>query len=206
MNLALITRRLNTAHLVMISVALVSLISFASERVKLALILNPFRVKRGEPHRLLTSGWIHADLAHLATNMFVLWIFADPVVRLFGKLMFVLFYASAVVVAFIPTTIRFRNKPRYNSLGASGAVAAVMLSAILLDPTIRLRLMGFPVPGVVFGAGYIAYSVWHSRGSDDNINHDAHFSGALYGALVTFAWAPARVERAVRSLLRLIGL
>jgi membrane associated rhomboid family serine protease len=120
---------------------------------------------------------------------------------------FLILYVSAAVVAFIPTTVRYRNKPKYNSLGASGAVSAVMLSAILLDPTLKLRLLAFPlpVPGIVFAIAYLAYSAWQSQGSRDNINHDAHFSGAAYGILVTYLLEPHKVEYAIRRVTRLLG-
>jgi membrane associated rhomboid family serine protease len=208
MNLETLLRRLPVSYMLMGSVVAVSLLAFASERIRDALLLQPVRVRRGEVHRLLTAGWIHGDAGHLLTNMFVLFLFADRALKLFGPLAFVIFYTSAVIVAYIPTSIRYRKNPRYSSLGASGAVAAVMLSAILVDPTIRLRFLFFPVPipGVIFGALYLLYSIWHSHGSDDNINHDAHFSGAAYGILVTYLWAPQKVEHTLRVLRRMIGV
>jgi membrane associated rhomboid family serine protease len=87
-------------------------------------------------------------------------------------------------------------------------VAAVMLSAIMLEPTSTLRLPFFPlaIPGVVFGFAYVVYSVWHSWSSRDRINHDAHFSGALYGALVTWIWAPTKVALSIAVLRRYLGI
>lgn len=206
MDLLAFLRGLSVLHFVMVSVAAVSLAAFISDRTKRALLLNPYRVRRGEYYRLLTSGWIHADGMHLAANMFVLYLFADRVLRTFGALMFVALYVTAVLVANLPTTVRYRDRPKYNSLGASGAVAAVMLSSILLDPTVKMRVMFLPMPAIVFGVLYILYSVWHSRGSDDNINHDAHFSGALYGVLVTSIWAPSKVGQSVRVVGRMLGI
>jgi membrane associated rhomboid family serine protease len=209
MNLVtLVLRRLSTPHYVMLSIIAVSLAAFASERVKRALILNPSLVKRGEIYRLLTAGWIHGDAGHLVMNLFVMFIFSDAALKTFGPLWFMVFFATAVITAYVPTSIRFRNRPRYNSLGASGGVAAIMLSAIMVDPTLKLRVLffPFPIPGVIFGVGYIAYSVWHSWGSKDGINHDAHFSGALYGALVTYLWAPQLVTRTLLVLRRTLGV
>ena len=110
-----------------------------------------------------------------------------------------------MVVANLPTTYRFRDRPKYNSLGASGAVAAVMLSSILVDPTMKMRVLFFPMPAIVFGVLYILYSVWHSRGSRDNINHDAHFTGALYGVLVTAIWAPGMVAKSARIVVGMVS-
>jgi membrane associated rhomboid family serine protease len=100
------------------------------------------------------------------------------------------------------------KNPRYNSLGASGAVAAVMFSAILLYPKMKMSLLfvPIPVPAVVFGALYMAYSVWRSYSVRDNVNHSAHFSGALYGAILTALWAPAQVESTLQVVRKMLGV
>ncbi len=208
MKVAAIVQQLSTVHWLMASVILVSLIAWTQKPIKRALLLNPHRVAQGEIHRLLTAAWIHGDMGHLLFNLVALFIFADRVLAVLGEIGFLGLYISAAVVAFIPTAVRYRRKPRYNSLGASGAVSAVMLSAILLDPSLKLRLLFFPVPvpGVVFAAAYLAYSAWQSQGSDDDINHDAHFSGAAYGILFTYLLEPSRVEQSYRLLLRTLGL
>ncbi len=208
MNLPAFIQQFPVHYLIMASVALVSLLSLAIKKLKYALMLNPHRVSRGEVHRLLTAGWVHGDFWHLFINLFVFNVFAERALKTFGAPVFVVVYVSAVVVAFIPTAIRHRKQPKYNSLGASGAVAAIMLSAILVDPTLKLQLLLIPIPmpGIVFGVLYILYSAWQSRGSRDNINHDAHFSGAIYGALVTVVWAPQQVERTIRVLIRMLPI
>ncbi|MRG96345.1 rhomboid family intramembrane serine protease [Polyangium spumosum] len=188
--------------LLMASVVIVSLLGFVSEPVKRALILNPYQVrKKGHLHRLLTAGWLHADFSHLAFNMFSLYFFTEQAIRVLGVTRYLVLYVSAVVVAFIPTTLRHMKKPNYNSLGASGAVAAVMFSAVLLVPNLKLQLMflPIPIPGIIFAFLYLAYSAWHSIAAGDDINHDAHFSGAVYGALLTWLFEPTRVERTVKS-------
>ena len=185
------------------SVVLVSVVGWLVQPLYRALILNPYRVRQhGEVHRLLTAGWLHQNLVHLAFNMFTLYYFAEQTARVLGDARFLVLYVSAVVVAFIPTTLRHWGNPGYNSLGASGAVAAVMFSAILLHPRLRLQLMFLPVPvsGPVFAVGYLAYSAWRSWAAADGVNHGAHFAGAVYGSLLTFLFEPARVERTLRSL------
>lgn len=185
------------------SVLIVTLWGWLYEPVQRRLILNPYRVRtHGEVHRLVTAGWLHANVLHLGANMLTLYFFADQTIRVLGATRFLILYVSAVIVAFIPTTLRHMRDPGYNSLGASGAVAAVMLSAILLHPKLRLYLMFLPiqVPGLVFAAVYLAYSVWHSYGARDHVNHGAHLSGALYGALLTYLFEPARVERTLKTL------
>jgi len=185
------------------SVVVVSLVAWIIKPVQRALILNPYRVRyRGEVYRLLTAGWVHADVSHLVLNMIMLFYFTEQTIRLLGATRFLVLYISAVVVAFIPTTLRYARDPRYNSLGASGAVAAVMIAAILLHPKLKLTLffLPTPIPGAAFAVGYVVYSLWHSLTAGDGINHDAHFSGAMYGALLTYVFEPARVERAIHTL------
>lgn len=188
--------------LLILTIVVVSLIGMSSDSVKDALILNPYRVRhKGHVHRLLTAGWLHGDFAHLAFNMLTLYFFAGDVLRVLGPVRFLALYISSVVLGFVPTTLRYMNKREYSSLGASGAVAAVMFSAILLIPKLKLYLMylPIPVPGIVFAVVYLIYSAWHSRTAGDGVNHDAHFFGAVYGAMFTYAFEPVRVERTIRS-------
>jgi membrane associated rhomboid family serine protease len=187
------------------SVLVVSLWGWMFKPAQRWMLLSPFRVRtNGEIHRLATAGWVHADLSHLGFNMLALYFFAGQATRVLGTSRFLFLYLSAVVVAFVPTTLRHMRDPAYNTLGASGAVAAVMFSAILVQPTLKLHVMliPLPVPAVVFAAGYLAYSLWHSQSVGDHVNHDAHLSGALYGSLLTYLFEPARVERSIRALVR----
>jgi len=186
----------------MASVVLVSALAWMSERVRRALLLNPHRVRKsGQVYRLLTAGWLHVDAMHLLFNMLTLYFFAGEVMKALGEARFLALYLSAVVVGYIPTTLRHMKNPRYNSVGASGAVAAVMFSAVLLHPGMKLGLLFFPVliPGLAYAVIYLAYSAWQSYRARDDINHDAHFSGAIYGAALTYLFEPTRVERTVRG-------
>jgi membrane associated rhomboid family serine protease len=185
------------------SVAAVTLLGWLFKPLQRAMILIPHQVREGfQIHRLLTAGWLHKDVTHLAFNMLSLYFFADPALRMLGVTRFLALYISAVIVAFIPTTLRYMGSPGYRSLGASGAVTAVMFSAILLNPKLQLHVMFLPmaVPGLVFAAGYLVYSLWHSYSAGDGIDHDAHLSGAVYGVLFTYAFEPTLVERTLKSL------
>ncbi len=190
--------------LVIISVVIVSVVAWASDAVMRATILSPWRVRqRGEVHRLLTAGWVHADTGHLAVNMFTLYFFAERVAATLGAIWFVILYVSAVVAAYVPTTLRRMGNPKYASLGASGAVSAVMFSAILLNPALSLNLLFLPVaiPAPLYAVAYLAYSAWRSfSAGKDRINHDAHFAGALYGVAFTFVLEPARAIHSVTHL------
>ena len=188
---------------VIASVAVVSVIAWAIKPLKHAMILNPYRVRHGsQVHRLLTAGWIHADPGHLVFNMITLYFFADQAERVLGPVLFLVLYVSAVVVSFIPTTLRHMSNPKYNSLGASGAVAAVMFSAILLNPGLKVSLAFLPIgiPGLFYALGYLAYSAFASYRASDGINHGAHLSGALYGSIFTFILEPTRVARTLQRL------
>jgi len=189
--------------LLIASVVVVSLLGWLIKPLQRAMILIPYRVRESwQLHRLLTAGWLHKDVTHLAFNMISLYFFADPALRVLGVTRFLALYFSAVVVAFIPTTLRYLRDPRYASLGASGAVTAVMFSAILLNPKLSLQLffLPVPIPGFVFAIGYLVYSVWRSYRAGDSVNHDAHLGGAIYGVLFTYAFEPTLVERALKSL------
>ena len=194
---------LPAVFLLIASVVLVSLLGWVHKPTQRELVLTPYKVREnGQIYRLLTAGWLHGDIPHLVVNMLSLYFFAEHVVRALGETRFFLLYISATVVAFIPTTLRHMRSPDYHSLGASGAIAAVMFCAVLLNPKLKLALMflPIPVPGLVFAFAYLAYSIWHSYDSGDGINHDAHLSGAIYGALLTYLFEPARVERALKTL------
>lgn len=189
--------------LVIASAVVVSVIAWIIKPLKRLLMLNPYLVvERFQVHRLLTAGWVHADVTHLLFNMLTLYFFADQLMKALDPARFLLLYVSAVIVAHLPTVIRHRKDPKYNSLGASGAVAAVMFGTILLYPGLNLSLMflPIPIPGIVYAIGYLAYSAWSSYRNRDGINHDAHFAGAIYGSLLTFAFEPARVTRTLQHL------
>src|SRR5262249_29540886 len=185
------------------SVTIMSVLAWIDPPLKRAFILNPYIVRtKLQVHRLLTAGWIHADVGHLVFNMVTLYFFAGDVLRALDAPRFIVLYVTAVVVSFIPSTLRYMGAPRYSTLGASGAVAAIMFSAVLLYPGLQLYLyfLPVPVPGIFYALAYLAYSAWHSYRSRDGINHDSHFYGAIYGALITYAFEPSRVERTVRHL------
>jgi membrane associated rhomboid family serine protease len=168
------------------------------------MLLIPYRVKHGgEIHRIFTAAWAHANLSHLFFNMLALYFFAGQTTQILGTPRFLILYMTAVIVGFVPSTLFNLDNPKFATLGASGAVAAVMFSAILLHPNIKLYLLVFPlpVPAVVFAALWLAYSVWHSLDAGDGVNHDAHISGALWGSLLTFLFEPARVERSIKILI-----
>jgi membrane associated rhomboid family serine protease len=151
-------------------------------------------------YRFLTYGFIHAGYVHLFVNMFVLWSFGSIVEQYFGMLFpgkarfyYVLLYAGGLMLSVIPAFGKHKNDVFYNAVGASGAVAAVVFSSIILYPSGKIFLFFIPIgiPAPVFGLLYLAYEYYSSRNSTDNIGHDAHFWGAVFGLVFTIALKPS---------------
>ncbi|RSK37643.1 rhomboid family intramembrane serine protease [Hymenobacter metallilatus] len=164
-------------------------------------ILDPYRTKRNNDwYRFITSGFLHADFGHLLFNMIALFSFGRTVEFIFlqqfgfatGILYFLLLYLGGIVVSDIPTYLRHRHDPGYRSLGASGGVSSVVFSAILFNPLGKMLVFPLPfeIPSFIFGFLYLGYSYYMGRRRGDNINHDAHFYGALYGLILTVVLLP----------------
>ncbi len=178
---------------------LVSWQAFGNRRLLERLLLWPPAVERQRQYdRLVTHGFVHADWQHLLFNMITLYFFGRHVEALFtpyiGVLGFALFYLSAILVAILPTYLRHRRDPSYRSLGASGAVSAVLFAFILVQPWTLIFVFFIPVPAIVYAVLYIGYSIWMDRRGGDNVNHSAHLWGAGYGVLFTVMMEPRVVE------------
>jgi membrane associated rhomboid family serine protease len=155
-----------------------------------ALTMNPYRiVKRQEYWRFITSGFIHADFTHLFFNLFSFYFFGAQLENIFnfifpgfGVPMFVIFYLLAIVVADLPTYFKQKKNPYFNSLGASGAVSAVIFAGILFFPTEKIYLFGLlGIPGFIYAGLFTWYSIEMDKRGRDYVNHSAHLYGALFG-------------------------
>ena len=160
-------------------------------------------VRKRQYDTLLTSGFVHGDLAHLLFNMMTFWFFAFPLEARIGGVGFAVLYFVGLVVSDAGTYVKHRHDPRYASLGASGAVSAVLFANILYFPGQSLFIFPLPVPipGPLFAVGYVAYSWYSSRHARGNINHDAHLGGALFGLLFVLLTDPAAYGSFVRAIL-----
>ena len=186
--------------LLVIVTGLISYQAFNDGLLKSKLLHRPYLENHDkEYHRLLTHGFIHADWTHLLINMYVLYIFGEFVERNFigifgemqGRLFYVLLYLSTIVAAAIPTHLKHKNNSYYAALGASGATSGILFAFILFRPWAELLLFFLiPCPAVVAAILYLVYSSWASKNARDNIGHDAHFYGAVFGFLFTIALKP----------------
>ena len=187
---------------IIVVTVLISFYSFNRRDIMARLMMNPYMIMhRREYYRVVTSGFIHKDHMHLLFNMFTLYFFGEYVERIFdyvfgaaGPAYFVILYVSAIVVSDLTTLHKHKDNPRYNSLGASGAVSALVFVFILFLPLEELCLYVFIcMPGFILGALYIVYSYTQAKRNRDFINHDAHLFGAIYGVLFCVILYPSSI-------------
>jgi membrane associated rhomboid family serine protease len=183
----------------------VSFLAFGNRRLLDALILWPPAVQRGQYYRLLSYGLVHADGTHLLFNMIALWSFGRAMEPLYqqrlGSFGFLIFYVLGLLVSILPTWLANRDNPQYRSLGASGAVSAVLFAFILISPWSMILVFVVPVPAILFAVAYVAYSIYKDRRGGDNVNHSAHLWGAAYGIVFTVLMEPRVMQVFVQRLL-----
>ena len=163
------------------------------------LIFNPYKIfNHKEWWRFITSGFIHADFMHLFINMFVLYSFGrfveDYYNQIFfehGTLYFMLLYLGALIISDAPSYVKHKNNYSYNALGASGAVAAVLFASVLFDPYAKVMVYFIPMPAIVMAVLYVVYEYYMGKKGGDNINHDAHLWGAIFGIIFTIGLKPS---------------
>lgn len=179
--------------------ALTSIMAFQRPQLKASLLFVPYAVQHQKQwYRLFSHALIHADWGHLLVNMFVLWSFGSNVELLYplvtplpGIAAYLALYVGGIIFATMPGMAKHRNDPGYRSLGASGAVSAVLFAQILMMPTHRVTLFFIQdMPAWVFGVLYLIYSYAMDKRGGDNVAHDAHFYGAVFGVLFTAALNP----------------
>jgi len=173
---------------------LTSIMAFSNDNLYANMILHPYSVSRGQRvYTVITSGLIHNDWMHLFFNMLSYSFFAFELEPVLGHWQFGVLYVVSLILSDLPTVYKHRNDEWYHSLGASGAVSAVIFSAIMYNPLGSMGIMLIPffhVYAFVFGILYLIYCNYASKRASDNINHDAHMFGALSGLLITIVLHP----------------
>ena len=191
------------SYVIIFVTVVISVLSMSNEELFTKLKFNAYDVKHSNHwYRFFTYGFVHAGFVHLFINMLVLYSFGLIVESYFkmyfpGKagFYFILLYLGGLILSIIPSYGRHKNDVFYNAVGASGAVAAVVFSSIILYPAgkIMLFLIPIPIPAPVFGVFYVAYEYYMARNAKDNIGHDAHLWGAIFGVIFTISLKPGLI-------------
>ena len=157
---------------------------------------------RREYLSVVTSGFLHADLPHLLFNAFTFWAFGFSLERAIGTPSFIALYAFGLLVSSAGTWLVHRHQPEYASLGASGAILAVLFASIVHTPSQSIFILPIPVPipAPLFALLYLGYTVWASRQAQGRINHDAHRAGAVAGVAFVLLTDAAAVGNALRQV------
>ena len=192
--------------------AIISIICFQLPGLFNKFDFSPYNVyHKKEFYRFLSHMFVHADWLHLIINMLVFFSFGRYVERIFeglessniifsGTFFYVLLYFGGGVVASISTLYRHKENPDYASVGASGAVSAILFTSIFFGPLQKVYFYGvLPVPGIIFGIIYLVYSTYMGRSGRDNINHDAHLWGAIFGFIYPLLLKPSLINHFINS-------
>jgi membrane associated rhomboid family serine protease len=195
---------MNITLIIIIITAFVSYIGFQNATAFYKLKFNASLINHNKQYyRFFSYGFVHADWMHLLVNMFVLFSFGTAVENSFagyfsvrGPFYFLLLYFGGLGFSTLPAFSRHKNNDYYNAVGASGAVSAVLFSAIIMNPQMSIVLLFLPIPtpAWIFGILYLIYSAYMAKRGTDNVGHDAHFWGAVFGLIFTIALNPAFVR------------
>lgn len=197
------------ATVIFLFTLITSIYAFSNQGVYGKFMLHPYSVSRGERlYSIITSGLIHKDWTHLIVNMLSYYFFAFPLERTFvnnsswGHVQFGVLYLVSIILSDITSILKHKDHFWYNSLGASGAVCAVVFGYIMFYPMTGIYIMFIPIaiPAVIYGFLFLGYCYYAARNSRDSINHDAHFYGALTGALLTIIFYPDVVGYFIRQV------
>lgn len=201
--------------IIIVVTAVISLLAFNDPRFFGRLLFSPFMIiNHRQGYRFVTHGFVHADWVHLAVNMFVLFSFGKAVEHYYAVIFglkasyfFILLYAGGILFSSVPSFAKHKDNQFYQAVGASGAVAAVVFAAILINPLSPIRFVFIPVdiPAFIFDALYLGYSAYMAKKGNDNIGHDAHFWGALFGLVFTILLKPALVGSFIRQIAAFAG-
>lgn len=167
-------------------------------------MFNAYQIaRRNEYWRFITSGFVHADWGHLIFNMISLYFFGQLMEQVVGREYYLVLYLVGIIVSEIPSYLKHRNNPNYNSLGASGGVSAVVFAGIVFFPLNPIYIFFIPIgiPGFLFGLLYMLYSYYEANRGGSYVNHSAHLWGALFGVTFVVILFPGAVPRFFEQVL-----
>jgi len=200
---------------IIIVTAIVSILSFSNRELYRRLMFNAYDIRHfRNGNRFFSYALVHADWVHLLINMMVLYSFGRSVETYYGFIFgtkgifyYILLYVGGTVLSTTPAYGKHKDDYSYSAVGASGAVSAVVFASIVFDPLNRIYLFMIPIgiPAIIFGVLYLAYSWYMARKNVDNIGHDAHFWGAVFGFFFTIAMKPALAELFIDRIKVIIG-
>ncbi|MHC1707120.1 MAG: rhomboid family intramembrane serine protease [Bacteroidales bacterium] len=201
--------------IIIIITAIISLLALNDRSLMHRLQFNAYRVRHNnEIYRFFTYGFVHADWVHLAVNLFVLYSFGEAVDFFYGGVFnekasfyFILLYSGGILFSTLPSYLKQKDNPYYNAVGASGAVSAIVFTSILFNPGGRIGFLFLPfdIPAIIFGVLYLIYSAYMAKRGQDNIGHDAHFWGAIFGIVFTLAIKPSLGSVFLAKVMDMIG-
>ncbi|WP_299051642.1 rhomboid family intramembrane serine protease [uncultured Polaribacter sp.] len=150
------------------------------------------KILGGEKIRTFTSGFLHVDWAHLGFNMYALYLFGGIVANFLSTPYFVIIYIGSLLTGSLYSLYYHKDEPYYSAVGASGAVSGIVYTSILLYPDMSLYLffIPIPIPGYIFGVGYLLYSIYGMKKQLGNVGHSAHLGGAMGGFILTLVLHP----------------
>ena len=165
-------------------------------------MMIPYRTIRNKTwYEIITSGFVHGSISHLLFNMITLFFFGPVLENQIGEVQFIGIYFTGLIVSSLPSLIREKDNPQYATLGASGALEAVLFGFIILFPMEKLYLMfiPIPIPAIIFGFAFIGYSIYASK-KEGKINHEAHIAGAAWGIIYMLAFVPYTIDHVLTML------
>jgi membrane associated rhomboid family serine protease len=200
-----LTQRAPAAALLLAAMAVASLLGLyvAPSIIERCLFRPHALVPQRQYPTIVTGAFVHADLPHLLFNAFTFWVFGFGLERRMGTAPFVGLYAFGLLISSLGTWVKHRHDPGYATLGASGAILAVLFASIVYAPgqSIFILPIPVPIPAPLFAVAYLAYTVYASRQRRGRINHDAHLGGALAGIAYVALTDPAAIGRLLSRLL-----
>lgn len=199
--------------IIIVATVVVSLMANSNTDLYAKMMFNPYQVvHRKEWYRVISHGFIHDknSLLHLIFNMYVLYSFGGMAEQIlaqklgvFGLVFYVILYFGGMIVASIPSIVKHKDNYHYNSVGASGAVSAVLFAMVALHPVlmdIGILFLPFKMPSIIFGVLYLAYEMYMQKRGGTNIAHDAHIWGAIYGVVITLLFVPNAIINFINEI------